>query len=355
MASATAILESRSSSLPTTLRNRKRVEQEKRLTIPLNIVTYNVHLLPEIAARVAGERSQSGYRAAAIAERLVHFDLVGLAEVFDRKCSARLVDGLQARSGHAFHVAHGPRRSGRALIHSGLVLLSRHEIEATHTITYRNASRLVTHGIRADGFAAKGVLHARLRMDQKRGRESFSGGLEVGALADKRLPTPFVDCFLTHLESRSARARQLQIEQLSAFVEEHSCEENPVVLMGDFNVAADTESYAARRDGRSPYRRLRRKLTHNGRRLVDVWDTLSACHGGTSDALAPDGGRRLDYIFVSDPVVREPDTSDSSRLTPRDIVSLPFTDRTVAEGSLSDHLAVACRAEFQAALAPAWR
>ena len=45
----------------------------------------------------------------------------------------------------------------------------------------------------------------------------------------------------------------------------------------------------------------------------------------------------------------------SSRLTPGDVLALPFADENVREGSLSDHLAVACRAEFSAAVEPARR
>lgn len=318
------------------------------VTIPVNIVTYNVHLLPDIAARIAGERSQSAYRARTIAEKLADYDIVGLCEAFDPDYSRTLIDGLQANSSEAFHVARGPRRSGRALTHSGLVLLTRYEIEQAHTITYRYASRFYTHGFRADGFAAKGALHARLRL-QKRGRESFTN--------EKKTPDPFsVDCFLTHLESRSAKARQLQIEELSAFIAEHSSPDVPVVVLGDFNVAADPvhqgngTAQAARLNGHSPYRQLRSKLLHNGQQLVDVWADIETTHGGTSNALAPNGGRRLDYIFVSD---ARP--GDATRLDPQDILALPFADEKVPEGSLSDHLAVTCRAAFTGAVEPARR
>jgi hypothetical protein len=45
----------------------------------------------------------------------------------------------------------------------------------------------------------------------------------------------------------------------------------------------------------------------------------------------------------------------SGRLLPRDVLALPFADDNVLEGSLSDHLAVACRAEFSAARELVWR
>jgi endonuclease/exonuclease/phosphatase family metal-dependent hydrolase len=306
------------------VRNRERARRTHERTVPLDIVTYNVHLLPDIAARIAGERNQSAYRAGAIAERLAHYDIVGICEAFDPNYSRTLLDGLQAQSAQAFHIAQGPQRSGRAFTHSGLVLLSRYEIEATHTITYRNASRFVTHGFRADGFAAKGALHCRLRLSDE--------------------PQSKVDCFLTHMESRSAKARRLQVEQFAAFVAEHSSPERPVVVLGDFNVAADSNDGAIQLNGNSPYRQLRNKLVHNGRRLLDVWSQLEATHVGTSDALAQDGGRRIDYIFVS-----APRAGDANRLVPRDVMALPFADDHVREGSLSDHAALACQADFRAA------
>ncbi len=346
MTSPVATLEPRTETLPDLQRlGRERLGRSESRTIPLNIpvdiVTYNVHLLPDIAAKIAGERSQSDYRARTIAEKLANYDIVGICEAFDPNYSKSLIDGLQAKSSDAFYVARGPQRSGRALTHSGLVLLSRYEIEETHTIAYRDASRFYTHGFRADGFAAKGALHARLRLgDDRRSDESSA----------------VVDCFLTHLESRSAAARKKQIDELAAFIAEHSSPDVPMVVLGDFNVAADSvirgngAARVAHLHGNSPYRQLRSKLTHNGRQLVDVWADIEETHGGTSNALAPDGGRRLDYIFVSDSRAGAP-----GRLLPQDVMALPFADKNVPEGSLSDHLAVTCRAEFSTMAEPARR
>jgi hypothetical protein len=52
------------------------VEQSR--SVSLRIVTYNAHLLPGAAAGVAGERGATEYRAGAIAERLVEYDLIGV-------------------------------------------------------------------------------------------------------------------------------------------------------------------------------------------------------------------------------------------------------------------------------------
>lgn len=135
-----------------------------QFTVPMRIVSYNVHLLPDIAARLAGKRGESAYRAQAIGKQLAEFDLIGLSEAFDRDYTQALLRTLQSNPTIPFAIAHGPGRSGRHLIGSGLVLASRWPIEQTHTITYSQASRFLTDGFKADGFAAKGALHARIRI-----------------------------------------------------------------------------------------------------------------------------------------------------------------------------------------------
>ncbi|MCG8448669.1 MAG: endonuclease/exonuclease/phosphatase family protein, partial [Pirellulales bacterium] len=276
-------------------------------TVPVRMMAYNVHLLPEVAARIAGKRSASAYRAKAIAERLLDYDIVGISEAFDRKHTKTLLDTVKANSPTELAIARGPGRSGRHMIGGGLLLLSRWPIEETHAVTYSSASRFMTSGFKADGFAAKGALHARLRL-----------GSDVDAC---------LDCFLTHLESRSKKARGRQIEQLADFVEEHSSLKIPMVVLGDFNVAADNTDKS--------YQRLCQALSPAGRQLIDVGKSA----GGTSDALAEDGGRRIDYIFISPARV-----ADSSRLEPVETRTVAMRDDEVPEASLSDHLAVACQA-----------
>ena len=135
-------------------------QAEPAQRIELSLISYNVHLLPDIALKIAGKRGASEYRAGAIGEKISGYDIIGLNEVFDQDHAERLLHRLQARNEQAFHVAKGPERSGRHLIGSGLLLASRFPIEETHTITYSQASRFVTSGFKADGFAAKGALHA---------------------------------------------------------------------------------------------------------------------------------------------------------------------------------------------------
>lgn len=252
----------------------------QKRSVPLRIVAYNVHLLPDVAAKVAGTRSEPGYRARTIAARLAQYDLIGICEAFDRDHTQTLVDAFQAGTSTEFAVAKSPERASRFLASGGLLLLSRFPIEETHTLTYTHASRFLSSGFKADGFAAKGALHARIRLDDD--------------------PHAGIDCFLTHLESRSKRARDSQIKELAGFIARHAREEYPVIVLGDFNVAADVPGENEKLDHKTPYQRLRAALTHNGRQLVDVGGTLQPASGGTSDPLAEDGGDRIDYIFVSD-------------------------------------------------------
>jgi endonuclease/exonuclease/phosphatase family metal-dependent hydrolase len=201
-----------------------------------------------------------------------------------------------------------------------LLLASRFPVEETHTITYTDASWFLDSGFKADGFAAKGALHARIRVSDK--------------------PRAVIDCFLTHLESRSREAREKQIVEFAVFVTKYANGTNPVVALGDFNVGANTGERDADDSSIAHHEFLRTKLVHNGHRLVDAWENVGRGAPGTNDPLGTDAGRRIDYIFVSDLA------SATNKLRPLEVVTLPFLDERVKERSLSDHLGVSCRAEL---------
>ena len=50
----------------------------------ISVVAYNVHLLPKVALKFAGKRSNSEYRAQAIAAQLAQHEIVGISEAFDK-------------------------------------------------------------------------------------------------------------------------------------------------------------------------------------------------------------------------------------------------------------------------------
>lgn len=207
-----------------------------------------------------------------------------------------------------------PRGIGFA--NSGLLLLSRFVVEEQHTITYQAASGFATHGFRADSFAAKGAMHARLRLRDD--------------------PPLLLDCFITHLESRSAAARAAQLAQLADFLREHSDRHRPALLMGDLNVPADTSLPHV---AGSPYTELDAALARSGMKLEDVWLSAGQGPGGTSDPLSTNGGDRIDYIWLA--------RGEASHALARAVELLRFLDSDVREGSLSDHSGVAAFLEFQ--------
>lgn len=279
----------------------------------LTAVSYNVHLLPSVALPFAGERSAADYRAKKIADQLAGYDLIGLCEAFDATHRQTMIDQLQAHSDNGYHVAHGPGRSGSHLIGGGLLLLSKYPILETHTLTYQNATRLLTHGLKADGFAAKGALHVRVLVD---------------------LPSQLaVDCFVTHLDSQSASVRRLQLEEFCQFVSRYQHRDNPAVLLGDFNIAADASA-----DSESEYSNLTASIDRlRSIPFVDAAHRVTFGPAGSSDALAEDGGRRIDYLFYSNSA-----NPAATQLARAQAKHLPLLDEQVPEGSLSDHLAVTC-------------
>ncbi len=291
----------------------------------LRVLFFNTHLLPAIAQSVAGKRGQDGYRTQAIAAAVAPYDLVGLCEVFEARRRREIIAGVEGAAGRSITWVESPPPEGRRLICGGLLLLSRFPLEGEpHWHLYTAASRVLTNGVKADGLAAKGVLHARLLVSAS--------------------PPLVVDCFLTHLESISAEARAVQIQELAEFIAEHASPDRPLVLMGDMNVAAD-ESAAAGDAATSDteYRRLRQALRVGDAPLVDLWPAAHTARGGTSDALAGGECRRIDYIFLSPPAA-----SGGIPWQARDVRVEPFLDAAVAQGSLSDHAGIACRLELVA-------
>lgn len=285
---------------------------------PLNVLFFNTHLLPAAAQSIAGRRGQDDYRVAAIAGRLHSYDLVGLCEVFEARRRRQIIEIVGENSYQAYRAIEPPESWGRHLTGSGLLLLTRLPIDGEpHFITYRAASRVITHGVRADGLAAKGALHVRLR---------------VGEASDM-----LADCFLTHLESICPTARAAQIDELAAFIAAHAAIQRPLMLLGDLNVEAD---FPAPAPGAPPseYARLLSALRFGDAPLVDLWTTQHAGRGGTRDALARQECPRIDYVFLSPPHVQ-----NRVHWQPLAMQVEPFLDPRVKQGSLSDHAGLTCR------------
>jgi len=296
----------------------KNAPQSSGVSLPaFEVVAYNAHLLPPIANSIAGKRSDADYRSEKIAERLSKFDISGVCEVFDEKLAAKLIDGMNADPNRTFSFVRSPSPAGVFQFASGgLILFSRFPILEEDSLVFSDGSRFINTWFKAaDGLAAKGALHARLRIDS----------------------TQELDCFLVHLESFSKPIRTRQVEELAAFVKTHCRAGVPYLLMGDFNITGPSSDSPEN----SEYRELVSRLTMSDFKMVDTAIDRSSKTpvNGTSDVLANDGGDRIDYLLLGIPNSNSTSWSATSK-------TLQFLDNSVKEGSLSDHAAVWARIEL---------
>ncbi|MGD9648620.1 MAG: endonuclease/exonuclease/phosphatase family protein [Pirellulales bacterium] len=292
----------------------------------LRIITYNVQFLPGIAA-LANKRNEPLYRAKMIGEKLAVFDAVGLNEVFERRPRETLLDGLRKAWGDAFHDCISPQPTdGR--FNGGLAIATRRPLVETHTLTYSQGSSPKKYGVLADGFAAKGALHARIARDAQAAERAAAGE-----------PDGCLDLFITHLEARADEIRETQYPELAEFIREHASPACPAIVMGDFNTHGDAEDRA--KDD-APYHRMK-KLFDDARPdapFVDLWPQLHDSHGGTTNQEDVERGSRIDMIFLSNPAA-------GGGLELKAIRVNPYLDEKV--GALSDHSAVEAELRWPAA------
>jgi endonuclease/exonuclease/phosphatase family metal-dependent hydrolase len=283
--------------------------------ILIRAISYNVQFLPPPAA-IANKRKQPEYRAARIATEVSKFDIVGLQEVFHLNHRAQIIQGVTDAWKRNPGLMVAPRPDGFTT-NGGTLLLTKSPIEATNSTVFKHFSKPDDYGIRADGFAAKGVIHGRVAIDPTD-------------------PTKTIDVYVTHLEARADHLRPKQYDELAAFIQQTSDPHRPMILVGDMNTKGMTEF---RNNPESQYVMLMRAL--NGARpnggVIDVWTHLKGDQlGGTSEQESSEIGKRIDYIFVGNP------ESPAPNLVPQSIVVETYQDEQVT--ALSDHNAVV--AEF---------
>lgn len=277
----------------------------------LRVITYNVQFLPGPAAAV-NKRKEPDYRSARIAEEVAKFDLVALQEVFDQKWQDAIADGVRKVWGDDhFHRLSSPMADGHQYT-GGCMILSKYPFVATDTMVFKTFSKPEDFGVRADGYAAKGVIHARI---------AFPG------------PMSPIDVFATHLEARDDSLRPAQYAEMAAFIKSVADPSRPTLLLGDLNTRGMIEH---RNDPTSQYSVLMKEL--NGARsdattFQDIWPTLMGdALGGTSEQESADIGKRIDYVLLSNP------QSPALQLTPVSIAVNLFQDPRIV--ALSDHNAV---------------
>lgn len=284
----------------------------------LRVITYNVQFLPEPVAW-KNERPQPTYRARRIAEELREFDVAGLQEMFHAQHRQQLLDQLRAVWDSQLHVVRSPRPTG---FHTsgGCAILSQRPILESAAVVFANYSKPADYGARADGFAAKGVVHARIARSPAE-------------------PDNYLDVFVTHLEARADDLRPLQYRELAKFIRDKSNPGRPVLLMGDLNTYGMPDY---QQDPDSQYAQLLREL--NTARpdggMTDLWPLLRGdAWGGTTDQKSTESGKRIDYIFLGNP-------SSGPQITPHSIEVQLYQDAKV--GALSDHNAVAAELRWPA-------
>lgn len=290
------------------------------------IITYNVQFLPGIAS-FANKRKEPQYRAKSIGEKLAAFDAVGLNEVFERRPRETLLDRLRAAWGKTYAEVLSPQPTdGR--FNGGLTIATRRPLVASHTLTYSQGSSPKKYGVLADGFAAKGALHARIARDAESAERAAAGK-----------PAGCVDIFITHLEARADEIRETQYPELAEFIRQHSSPDCPAIVMGDFNTHGDADDRA--KDD-APYHRMKKLFddARPGAPFVDLWPKLHDSHGGTTNQEDVERGSRIDMIFLSNP-------ASGGGLEPTAIRVNPYLDEKV--GALSDHSAVEADLNWPAA------
>lgn len=280
--------------------------------IPFTAISYNCQFLPGPAGAM-NERKEPDYRAERIAQEVSKFDIIALQEVFDEKYQTLIAEGVAKAWGTKPYTYASPKPDGW-YTGGGCLLLSRFPILARDFVVFEHFSKKEDYGFKADGFAAKGVIHARLALDP----------------ADS-LRT--IDLFVTHLEARADELRPLQYAEAAAFIQAQSDPARPALFLGDFNTRGTPEYQD---DLASQYAAMMKTLSgaRPGSSFTDTWvGLMGRAHGGTSEQESTETGKRIDYILFINPAAE-----DAPHVTPKTIRVEPYLDpETVA---LSDHSAV---------------
>lgn len=285
-------------------------------TTTISVISYNVQFLPPPASFV-NKRKLPDYRAKRIAEECSKFDIVGLQETFHKTHRAQIVAGLRKAWQQEPNVFVAPTPDGFNA-NGGTLLMTKWPMRETNSIVFKHFSSPKDFGFRADGFAAKGVIHGRI----------------TDTTGD---PRKTVDVYVTHLEARADDLRPKQYAEMATFIKNTSDPNRPMILMGDMNTAGMTDQ---RNDPESQYSLLMQELNQArpGGGVIDVWPHLMGDKlGGTNEQESSEIGKRIDYVFVGNP------QSPAPQLIPKSIEVKTYQDEKVV--ALSDHNAVI--AEFQ--------
>jgi endonuclease/exonuclease/phosphatase family metal-dependent hydrolase len=280
----------------------------------IKVLSYNVQFLPGIAAS-HNKRPNPEYRAKRIAEEVSNFDIVGLQETFEPSHRTAIKEGVKAVWNGRLNFIESPLPK-EFLANGGCLLMSKLPIIASDAVVYEHFSKPEEYGFRADGFAAKGAIWARIAKSD--------------AAKDD-----YIDVFVTHLEARADDMRPFQYKELAEFIKAKSDPARPMLLLGDLNTRGSVED---RQDSTSQYSVMMSEF--NAAReggITDTWVALMGDKlGGTTEQESAEVGKRIDYVLLGNP------KAPAFYLKPATIQVLGYLDAQVT--ALSDHSAVA--AEF---------
>jgi endonuclease/exonuclease/phosphatase family metal-dependent hydrolase len=287
-------------------------------TTTFRVITYNVQFLPAPASS-KNERPQPEYRAHQIADKVSPYDLVALQETFHKQHRSILMDQLRTTWNGILHEHHSPTPEG-FYTSGGCLLMTKRAMQDKSALVFTDYSHPQEYGLRADGYAAKGVIHARVTFNSEQ-------------------PNHTVDVYVTHLEARADHLRPKQYAQMAQFIQKTNDPNRPFLLLGDMNTKGQRKN---QQDPQSQYtdlfRRLRAACPAN--RITDVWPLLRGdALGGTTKQESDTIGKRIDYIIVGNPQPPHP------QITPVAIEVNTFQDTRV--GALSDHNGVVATFQWQ--------
>lgn len=282
----------------------------------LRVITYNVQFLPGSAGN-QNERPDPEYRARRIAEEVAAFDVVALQETFDKHHRQIILDTLREQWNGVLNTVISPQPEG-FFTNGGCLIATRLPIVESDAAVYKTFSSPADYGFRADGFAAKGVIFARIARSPDRLEDTF-------------------DVFVTHMEARADDLRPEQYKEMAAFIQAKSDPARPMILMGDLNTRGGVEF---RNDSKSQYSLLMRALKEaRSAGVIDVWPALMGdALGGTTEQDSIESGKRIDYVIVGNPA------EGGATLKPESVQVNPYQDEKVV--ALSDHNAVEATFEW---------
>ncbi len=283
------------------------------------LLFYNTWLINDVAGIGGAPDRERRVREIGRALSAADYDVAALCEVFAGEARRRIREpladgGVDARMGPPSDV---DKSSGLYTLASGdgpRIVSSHRHVFDTDGAEFRDA----------DAFSNKGALHVELdlgpgNVDLYSTHLLAGGGL--GAVGD------FIDGIFQPPPPSEYRRRQ--VRELVGFVRRTRSPENLTVLAGDFNVEADSEEYAT----------LETMMDDLG--LYDAWTAHGGRAGGTNRTALEHGcaidtgdgvpyhcddsradhagaGRRIDYVFLSEPTddhAVELDVTDLRRTT----------------------------------------